>query len=126
MTATTSASDVVGLTERVFTLLGAGQYEPIRDLMTASAARTLTRKVVLGAWAATVAEVGSLVACRHTRAELSDGTVLSPDEAALGLIIGSTVLECEAGDWVGRLALDADHQIIGLLVVPPDRESLPF
>lgn len=94
--------------------------------MPASTARTLTRKVVLGAWAATVAEVGSLVACRHTRAELSDGTVLSPDEAALGQVIGSTVLECEAGEWLGRLALDADPPDHRATRRPPDRESLPF
>ncbi len=126
MTAATTVSSVVAITERVFTLLDAGQYDPVRDLMTTATARTLTREAVLNVWAAAIAEVGHLVACRSTQAELTDGTVLGADEAVLGLVIGSTVLECEAGELVGRLALNDEQQVIGLLVVPSNHGALPF
>ncbi|RMB58830.1 hypothetical protein [Tessaracoccus antarcticus] len=123
---TTTASSVVALTERVFTLLDAGDHDAIAGLMSASAARTLTREVLLGTWAAAVAETGNLVACRDTRAELGDKTVLHPDESVLGLSIGVTELQCEAGEWIGRLALDGEQRIVGLLVVAPGEQSLPF
>lgn len=126
MTSTTTVSTVVTFTERVFTLLDAGQYDPVRDLMTPATARTLTRQAVLDVWAAAIAEVGHLVTCRDTRAELTDGTVLGADESVLGLVIGSTVLECEAGELVGRLALNDEQQLIGLLVVPSNHGALPF
>lgn len=126
MAPTMTVSGVVTLTERVFTLLDDGRYESVRALMSANTARTLTREVVLDVWANAIAEVGRLVTCRNTRAELPDGTVLNTDESALGLVIGSTVLECEAGEWVGRLALNGEQQIIGLLVVPSTHVSLPF
>ena len=126
MTSRTAASTVVSLTERVFTLLDGGEYDAISELMTFSTARILTRDVVLTTWAAAVAEIGNLVACRETSAELVDGTVLQPDDAVMGITIGMTRLECEAGEWIGRLALDMDLRIIGLLVVPPGRDPLPF
>lgn len=126
MAPTMTVSGVVTLTERVFTLLDDGQYESVRALMSANTARTLTREVVLDVWANAIAEVGRLMTCRNTQAELPDGTVLNTGESALGLVIGSTVLECEAGEWVGRLALNGEQQIIGLLVVPSTHVSLPF
>ncbi|MEO7587740.1 MAG: hypothetical protein ABIS84_06890 [Arachnia sp.] len=126
MNDTTTASSVVALTERVFWMLDAGDYAAIADLMTTGTARVLTREVLLGMWASAVAEAGNLLACRRTRAELGDGTVLHPDESVLGLVIGATELECEAGQWVGRLAIDTEHRVVGLLVVPPGSDSLPF
>lgn len=126
MTPTMTVSGVLTLTERVFTLLDDGQYDPVRALMSANTARTLTREVVLNVWAAAIAEVGRLLTCRDTRAELPDGSVLDADESVLGLVIGHTVLECEAGEWVGRLALNGEQQVIGLLVVPPNHGPLPF
>lgn len=37
-----------------------------------------------------------------------------------------TTLECEAGTWVGRVAVDTDRRVVGLLVVPPDHGDLAF
>lgn len=126
MSATTNASDVAEMTDRVFRLLDAGDYEAIAALMTTDCAEVLTKDVVLGTWASVVAEIGNLVNCGQTRAELPDGTIMDPEESVLGSVLGQTLLACEAGECVGRLALDADHRIVGMLLVPPDHGPLPF
>lgn len=126
MERTTSTRSVIAMVESVFMALDAGDYDAIRSHMTAVTARTLTRDKVLDTWAAAVAEAGNLVACRDTTAQLGDGTVLHPDEMVLGMVIGYTILECEAGAWMGRLAVDDQYRIIGMLVVPMDHGSLPF
>lgn len=122
----TNLTSLVPLTERVFTLIDTGDYVALRDLMSEQAANELTRDLVLDTWAQAVAETGNLTACRDTRIEAADGTVLDPAEATLGLAIGHTTLVCEAGEWWGRVAFDADQRIVGLLVVPVDTADLPF
>lgn len=117
---------LIDLTERVFTLMDAGDHPTLQQLMTERAARELTRDLVLGNWAQVVAESGNLTGCRDTRLESVDGTVLDPADAALGLVVGHTTIECEAGEWWGRVAFDADQRITGLLVVPIDSSDLPF
>lgn len=117
---------LVALTERVFTLLDAGDHPALQELMNEQTARELTRGVVLGTWAQVVAESGNLTGCRETRLEAPDGTVLDPANATLGLVVGHTTIDCEAGEWWGRVAFDADQRIAGLLVVPIDTPDLPF
>jgi hypothetical protein len=117
---------LVALTERVFALLDGGDHLALRELMNDRTARELTGDVVLGTWAQVVAESGNLTGCRETRLESSDGTLLNPSEATLGLVVGHTTIDCEAGEWWGRVAFDADQRISGLLVVPVDTSDLPF
>ena len=121
-----TTSGVVDLTERVFALVDAGDYETLRGLMTEEAATALTADVVLDTWARVVADTGNLIACRDTGVELPDGTTVGATETALGSVVGHTVLECEAGTWVGRVAVDPDHRVVGLLVVPREHGPLPF
>jgi hypothetical protein len=121
-----AVDDVLDLTERVFRLVDAGDYDGVRSLMTDEAASSLTRELVLGTWSRAVADTGNLVACRGTGAELSDGTPVGAGETVLGSVVGHTVLECEAGTWLGRVALDPERRVVGLLVVPPEHGVLPF
>ncbi|MGY2130272.1 hypothetical protein [Blastococcus sp. SYSU DS0617] len=122
----TTADDVAELTERVFRLIDAGDYDGLRGLMTEETAAHLTSDLVLSTWARAVADTGNLVGCRETGVELPDGTPVEAGETVLGSLVGHTVLECEAGHWLGRVALDPERRIIGLLVVPPDHGRLPF
>jgi hypothetical protein len=121
-----TVGNVIELTERVFRLVDAGDYDTLRDLMTEQAAATLTPEVVLDAWARAVADAGNLVGCRDTGVELPDGTTVEASQAVLGSLVGHTMLECEAGHWVGRVALDPERRVVGLLVAPPDHAELPF
>lgn len=122
----TTIDDVVELTERVFRLIDAGDYDTLRGLMTEKTAAILTRDLVLDTWTRAVADTGNLVGCSETKVELPDGTPAEPDEALLGSLVGHTVLECEAGHWLGRVALDPANRVVGLLVVPPNHGELPF
>jgi hypothetical protein len=121
-----TTDDVIELTERVFRLLDAGDHDALRGLMTEETAAVLTSDLVLDTWARAVADTGNLVGCRETGVELPDGTPVEAGDAVLGSVVGHTVLACEAGHWLGRVALDPGRRIIGLLVVPLDHGELPF
>lgn len=123
---TTTTDVLLESTEAVFRLIDAGNYEALRAMMATDTATVLTRDVVLDTWAGAVADTGNLIGCRDTRLELPDGTCLGPGEAAHGSLVGQTTLDCEAGEWVGRVAYAPDRRVVGLLIVPPDRGNLPF
>lgn len=126
MSAPTTTDDLLESTERIFRLIDAGDYEALRSMMSTDTAAVLTREVILGTWAEAVAETGNLIGCRDTGLELPDGTSISPGEAVHGSLIGYTMIDCEAGQWMGRVAYAPDRQVVGLLIVPPDHEDLPF
>lgn len=123
---TRTASDLIDTTEKIFQLLDAGDYDTLAHMMTKDAATVLTRNFVLDTWAQAVADTGNLTGCRDTKLELPDGTPIDASEAVRGSLVGHTTMDCEAGQWVGRVAYDPDRNIIGLLVVSPDHGQLPF
>lgn len=118
--------DLIDTTERIFRLIDAGDYDTLAPMMTSDTAAVLTRDLVLDTWARVVADTGNLTGCRDTRIELPDGTPVDPGETVHGSLVGHTVVDCDAGQWIGRVALDSDRNITGLLVVPPDHGPLPF
>lgn len=122
---TTGTDDVATLTEQAFHLLDAGDDVALRERMTDATAAVLTREVLLDTWADVVAETGHLVRCTGTRIEVPGGEPAG-DDPVLGTVVGATTLECEAGTWAGRVALDADRRLVGMLVVPPGTTDLPF
>lgn len=124
----TTAADVVALTERAFRLLDAGGTAELRSLMSPAAAAGLGEDVLRRTWAAAVAETGRLERTEGTAAHLPepDGTPLEDGEQVLGVVVGRTLLRCEAGTWEGRVAVDHDGRVAGLLVVPPGTSGLPF
>ena len=118
-------ADVVGIAERVFTLLDAGDYDALRAQMPDDVARVLSREVVLDVWARVVADTGNLVRCEDTGVELPGGGEVSGD-AVLGTVVAVTTLVCEAGEWQGRVAVGHDRRVLGLLVAPLGATDLPF
>jgi hypothetical protein len=59
--------------------------------------------------------------------ELPGGeTVVADDDAIVGIVVGATVLACEAGELAGRAAFDDAGLIVGLLIVPVGHAPLPF
>jgi hypothetical protein len=121
----TGRAGVVETTERVFAALDAGRHDELCAMMPDDVARVLTRDVLLDVWARAVADTGNLVRCRDTAVELPEGEH-APAGELLGTVVGATTLVCEAGEWQGRVALDQDDRLLGLLVVPPGATDLPF
>lgn len=121
-----SVADVVGLTERVFTLIAAGDYETLMPLLHPQAARELTPDVIAETWRRVLAEVGTLQGAAGTHVELPGGGPVSSDDEVVGTVVGATTLECEAGQVHGRVAVADDGQVVGLLLVPTDHGPLPF
>lgn len=117
--------DLIDTTEQVFRLVDAGDYDTLAPMMTPDTASALTRDLVLDTWARVVADTGNLTGCRDTRIELPDGTPVDVGEAVQGSVVGHTVVDCDAGHWIGRVAYDADRAITGILIVPPDHGPLP-
>ncbi|WP_285241882.1 hypothetical protein [Pseudarthrobacter sp. MEB009] len=126
MQAGMKAMDVAARTEQVFRLVDSGDYGSLAPMLTDDAAAVLTRGRVLGTWAQAVADTGNLVSFHGTGVELPDGSALSPGEEATGTLVGHTMIDCEAGQWVGRVAFNAAGLITGLLIVPTQHGELPF
>lgn len=116
---TRSVDHVPALTEQVFREIDAGDYAAVRDRMPDEVAGVLTEDAVLGTWARVVGEVGNLDGFDGTRVEHGDGP-------ALGVVVGDTTLRCEAGELRGRVAVDDQDRVVGILVVPTDAVDLPF
>lgn len=126
MTAPMTSTDVATLVERVFHLLDEGDTVTLTGLMSRETADVLTTDSLLDTWARAVAETGPLVEVRGTSVHLPDGSVLPDGERALGTLVGRCDLVCEAGSWAGRVAVDLDGRVVGMLVVPPGATDLPF
>ena len=127
-----SVTDLVSLTARVFELLDRGDVDTLVGLMSPEAAAVLTPTKLLGTWAQVVADTGRLVQVRPGGVDLPDGTRLPPATSGdgpvrvLGSAVGHVELGCEAGEWWGRVAVDLDGRVVGILVLPPGTTDLPF
>lgn len=116
---TRTVDHVPALTEEVFRDVDAGDYAAVRARMPDEVAAVLTEDAVLGTWARAVGVVGNLEGFARTRVD-------HPDEAAFGVVVGDTVLRCEAGELRGRVAVDDQDRVVGILVVATDATDLPF
>ena len=121
-----SVHGVVEITEHVFRRIDDGDYAAVLRLLTPATAAVLTEQVVLDTWARVVAEVGNLVGFEDTGIELGDSTRLDPSQEVLGTVVGDTTLHCEAGEMRGRVAVDDNGMVVGILVVPRDQTALAF
>ena len=121
-----SISGLQERTEKVFTLIAAGNYDDLGLLMNPQTAQELPAPLIADTWRSVLTEVGNLERCIDTELELSDGTSLDDDEQIVGTVIGATILHCEAGQLRGRVAFDEQSKVVGLLIIPMDHGPLPF
>lgn len=125
--ATRSIDTVLSSTERVFKLIAAGDYEALTALMNPATVEELPASQVGDTWRHVLSEVGELEQFTGTHAELPGGeSTLSHDDEVAGIIVGTTVLECEAGEVQGRVAFDEQSLIVGILLVPLGHTPLLF
>lgn len=119
MTPAPETTAVEKKTEEVFSLIDAGDYDTLAAMMAKGIADVLTREAVLNTWAHVAADTGNLIACRNTMVEFPDGSPVIGNEHVRGSLVGRTLLECEAGQWVAQVDFDPDTKITGILITPP-------
>ena len=121
--------DLVERTTRVFELLGASDYASVRELMSYSCARVLTKRRLMGTWRQVVDATGPLRACGNPIVQTPDGRTsierFANRHLAQGVVI-QTTLEHERGEWLGRVAFNGAGKITGILIAPPGASELPF
>lgn len=121
-----SVRDVVDLTERVFALIAAGDYDQLTPLMHPQTLQEIPPALIADTWRKVLTEVGALERCEGTHVELPGGTAIESDEQVVGTVVGATTLECEAGSLHGRVAVSDESLVVGMLLVPTDHGPLPF
>lgn len=119
-------SDVRTITEHVFTLIATGDQDGLAAIMHPVTARELPRERIAETWRTVLGEVGALQSLRDTRVEMPGGAELSDDDEVVGTVVGATTLVCEAGEMTGRVAVNEDGLVVGILIVPEGYSPLPF
>lgn len=114
------------LTEQVFDHISSGDYANLAELMHPTTRQELPESLVSETWAMVLAEVGEKQSYSDTHVVLPAGERIEEDEHLLGTVVGVTTLNCEAGEMMGRVAVDDQQQVVGLLLVSPDHSPLPF
>jgi hypothetical protein len=119
-------ADVRTITEHVFTLIATGDYDGLAAVMHPVTVRELPSDRVAETWRTVLGEVGALQSFRDTRVEMPGGAALSDDDEVVGTVVGATTLVCEAGEMIGRVAVNEDGLVVGILIVPEGYAPLPF
>ena len=121
-----SVEQVKNLTERVFQLISTGDYAGLEPLLHPDVRSELPEALVMDTWTRVLSEVGSLETQSDTHVVISPDEKVEDDEQLLGTVVGVTTLNCEAGELMGRVAVDDQLRVVGLLIVPTDHAPLPF
>lgn len=108
---------VVRAAEQVFEDLRAGRVAQLRARMVAACAEVLTEQAITSTWAQVLALTGA-----PTRLELmaleQHEDVIDATAEVTGPVVVEMSLVCPHGVWDGRVALDGDDRIEGVLVLP--------
>jgi len=127
--AAAASVDLMERTTHVFELLAADDYAGVRELMSYSCARVLTKRRLMGTWRQVVDATGRLRACRNPIVQTPDGRTslerFVNRHLAQGAVV-QTTLEHERGEWMGRVAYNGTGAIVGILIAPPGASELPF
>lgn len=121
-----SIEQVRALTERVFQLISCGDYARLEELLHPDVRSELPESLVMDTWSRVLAEIGALETQVDIHVVLPGGDRIEEHEEILGTVVGVTTLNCEAGEIMGRVAVDNALRVVGLLIVAPDHQPLPF
>lgn len=114
------------LTEQVFDHISTGNYTSLDKLMHPTTRTELSDELIAETWARVLSEVGQKQSYSDTHVVMPAGERIEDDEHLLGTVVGVTTLNCEAGEIMGRVAVDEQQRVVGLLLVSPDHSPLPF
>ncbi len=121
-----SLEEICQLTERVFSLISSGDYPALAELLHPDVRQELSEALIMETWARVLSEVGTLEKFDNTHVVFPGGEPIEEDESILGTVVGVTTLNCEAGEVMGRVAVDNELRVVGLLLVDPSHQPLPF
>lgn len=120
-------AEVRTTTELVFTLIATGDYGRLTEIMHPVTAQELPRERIADTWRTVLGEVGALQSLRDTRVEIPGGaTIVAEEDEVVGTVVGATTLVCEAGEMTGRVAVNEDGVVVGILIVPEGYGPTPF
>ena len=123
---TRTITGLIEATEATFRLIADGSHDELQARLNPRVREQLTPQLIGDTWVVALGMVGELEGFKGTHVELHDGTPLDADDSVIGTVIGATVLRCEVGELVGRVAFDETSAIVGILIVPTDHGPLPF
>lgn len=115
-----SVDQIRGTTEQVFDLISAGEYDQLEQLIHPQVRSELPASLIAETWPRVLTEVGAKESYVDTHVVMPAGERIEQDDQILGTVVGVTTLNCEAGQMVGRVAVDDQQRVVGLLVIPPD------
>lgn len=121
-----SITQIRRTTEQVFDLIAAGEYDKLEQLIHPEVRSELSASLIAETWARVLTEVGAKEHYADTHVVLPAGDRIDEDDQILGTVVGVTTLNCEAGEVMGRVAIDDQQRVVGLLIVPPDYSPVPF
>lgn len=121
-----SVEHITALTERVFSLISTGQYDELEPLIHPDVREELPSSLIAETWVRVLAEVGAFESFSDTHVAMPAGERILEDARITGTVVGVTVMQCEAGEVMGRVAVDDQQRIVGLLLVSPEHSPLPF
>lgn len=122
------------LTEAFFTHVSQGDEALTMGMMHPSVRKELPWESIADTWKRCLTEYGAWENASDTyvthpggTAEVADLTAIG-DPKMLGIAVGVTRLNHEAGEIMGRVAFDQDDAIVGVLLLPTDTpaKDLPF
>lgn len=121
-----SLDKIRSLTEQVFDCISTGDYDSLGRLMHPTTRTELPDSLMAETWSRVLSEVGQKQSYSGTHVVMPAGECIEDDEHLLGTVVGVTTLNCEAGEIMGRVAVDEQQRVVGLLLVSPDHRPLPF
>jgi hypothetical protein len=125
------ATTVKAITESTFSNIAAGDESATMSALHPEAG--LAWDDIISVWKSCVGEQGDLQGFGETRVvapgeggpnEVSEAW--KQDVALLGVSVGVTTLRQEAGELMGRVAVDPQGRVTGILVLPIDATEFPF
>lgn len=121
-----SIDRVKQLTEQVFDLISAGEYGPLEQLLHPEVRDELSADLIAETWSGVLTEIGAKESYSDTHVVMPAGERIEEDEQIMGTVVGVTMLHHEAGEMMGRVAVDGELRVVGILVVNPDHSPLAF
>ena len=121
-----SIEKIRSITEQVFDQISSGDYGSLERLIHPDVRTELPESLISETWARVLTEVGRRESYSDTHVVLPAGERIDEDDQLLGTVVGVTTLNCEAGELMGRVAVDDQLRVVGLLIVPTDQSPLPF
>jgi len=121
-----SLEQIIRETERVFTLISEGNTNELEALIHPDVRDQLSQAIIAETWNRVLADIGAMERFEDTHVVFPAGERIEEDTETLGTVVGVTLIHCEAGELMGRVAFDEERRIVGLFLVDPEHSPLPF